>query len=81
MGLLMNHLGVDSNIRVVFDAGDSKLADDDDEEEEEVEMIELSELRSLFSRPLIAQMINSHQFQASFSLKSTLSLQEQSVKL
>lgn len=31
MGLLMNHLGVDENIRVVFDAGDSKLEGLDDE--------------------------------------------------
>ncbi|KAG9014327.1 hypothetical protein FRB94_012733 [Tulasnella sp. JGI-2019a] len=31
MGLLMNHLGVDEYIRVVFDAGDSKLEGLDDE--------------------------------------------------
>lgn len=31
MGLLMNHLAVDENIRVVFDAGDSKLEGLEDE--------------------------------------------------
>lgn len=34
-GLLMNHLGSDSTMRVVFDAGDAKVEDSDDEEEEE----------------------------------------------
>ncbi|ODN82310.1 hypothetical protein L202_02588 [Cryptococcus amylolentus CBS 6039] len=35
MGLLMNHLGVDDKMRVVFDAGD---AGDEEDEEEELEM-------------------------------------------
>lgn len=30
-GLLMNHLGSDSNMRVVFDAGDAKVLDPEDE--------------------------------------------------
>lgn len=34
MGLLMNHLGVDEKMRVVFDAGDSKLEDFEEEHEE-----------------------------------------------
>ena len=32
-GLLMNHLGSDSTMRVVFDAGDAKVEDSDEEEE------------------------------------------------
>ncbi|GAA5924910.1 hypothetical protein JCM1841_005365 [Sporobolomyces salmonicolor] len=40
-GILMNHLGCDGNMKVVFDAGDAKLEcdeeDEDDEQEEEEE--------------------------------------------
>ena len=34
-GLLMNHLGSDSNMRVVFDAGDAKVLDPEDENDQE----------------------------------------------
>jgi hypothetical protein len=44
MGLLMNHLAVDVNMRVVLDAGDSKL-DKEAEEEEVLGVIDLGELR------------------------------------
>ena len=30
-GLLMNHLGIDSNMRVVFDSGDSKVVDEEED--------------------------------------------------
>ncbi|EJU03625.1 barren [Dacryopinax primogenitus] len=33
MGLLMNHLGVDGSLRIVFDAGDCKLEEEDIEED------------------------------------------------
>jgi condensin complex subunit 2 len=36
-GLLMNHLGSDSNMRVVFDAGDAKVDGGDEDEDEEEE--------------------------------------------
>jgi condensin complex subunit 2 len=51
-GILMNHLGCDGSMRVVFDAGDAKLEDDEDkvdEEEEEVEehmKVDISKLKS-----------------------------------
>jgi hypothetical protein len=50
----MNHLGCDGSMRVVFDAGDAKLEDDEDkvdEEEEEVEehmKVDISKLKSQF---------------------------------
>jgi condensin complex subunit 2 len=34
-GILMNHLGCDSGMKVVFDAGDAKLDEDEDDEVEE----------------------------------------------
>lgn len=35
-GILMNHLGCDGNMKVVFDAGDAKLeASEEDEEDEQ----------------------------------------------
>jgi condensin complex subunit 2 len=34
-GLLMNHLGSDSNMRVVFDAGDAKVLDPEDDNDQE----------------------------------------------
>lgn len=46
MGLLMNHLGVDEYIRVVFDAGDSKLEGLDDETPDAESIpIDLTEIR------------------------------------
>lgn len=38
-GILMNHLGCDGNMKVVFDAGDAKLecVEEEDEDEEEAE--------------------------------------------
>lgn len=52
----MNHLGCDASMRVVFDAGDAKLEDDEDkeaqeeeEEEEEYTKLDISKLRSMFS--------------------------------
>lgn len=35
----MNHLGVDPKMRVVFDSGDSKLAEEDEEEEDEAHQV------------------------------------------
>ena len=34
-GILMNHLGCDGSMKVVFDAGDAKLDCDEEDEEEE----------------------------------------------
>jgi condensin complex subunit 2 len=46
MGLLMNHLGVDGKGRVVFDAGDTGVDEEDGEEEQaEDEMVDLTKLR------------------------------------
>ncbi|KZP01619.1 barren [Calocera viscosa TUFC12733] len=51
MGLLMNHLGVDGSLRIVFDASDCKL-EEDDVEEELSEMkgaeVDLSSLRAKY---------------------------------
>lgn len=49
MGLLMNHLAVDEKLRVVFDAGDSRL-EGVDEENPDVEglPVDLTELRAKF---------------------------------
>ncbi|KDQ19090.1 hypothetical protein BOTBODRAFT_28583 [Botryobasidium botryosum FD-172 SS1] len=47
MGLLMNHLGVDKQMRVVFDAGDTKLADEEDEGEV-IDTVELGDIRANF---------------------------------
>lgn len=61
-GLLMNHLGSDSNMRVVFDAGDAKVDGDEDEDEDEEEEddgldddeklpeVDISKLRSEFRK-------------------------------
>lgn len=46
MGLLMNHLGVDGKGRVVFDAGDAMIGDEDEElAEADEELVDLSRLR------------------------------------
>lgn len=46
MGLLMNHLSVDEKIRVVFDAGDSRLEGLDEESPELISLpVDLTELR------------------------------------
>lgn len=67
-GILMNHLGCDGNMKVVFDAGDAKVALDEEEEgadveeEEEEEIgvkVDLSKLRgglcSSFSRSPVSR--------------------------
>jgi condensin complex subunit 2 len=47
-GILMNHLGVDGRMKVVFDAGEGRVGDDEDEdeseEEEEYVKVDLSRL-------------------------------------
>lgn len=50
-GLLLNHLGVDAKMRVVFDSGDSKITDNDDEENDEAQqVVDLEAIRGeLFS--------------------------------
>ena len=50
MGLLMNHLGVDGKGRVVFDAGDAGVDDEEDEElpVEDTEDVDLTKLRGMF---------------------------------
>jgi hypothetical protein len=54
-GILMNHLGCDSGMKVVFDAGDAKLDDEDDEEEgaendEEIgKVVDIGRLKGSFS--------------------------------
>ncbi len=45
MGLLMNHLGVDGKGRVVFDAGDAGVEEEDEAAREEGEMVDLTKLR------------------------------------
>lgn len=51
MGLLMNHLGVDGKGRVVFDAGDAGVEEEDEEAQlEEDELIDLTKLRGQLSR-------------------------------
>lgn len=45
MGLLMNHLGVDGKGRVVFDAGDAGVEEEDEVAQEEEEMVDLAKLR------------------------------------
>jgi condensin complex subunit 2 len=45
MGLLMNHLGVDSKMRVVLDSGDSNILDEEEEEPDLHQTIDLSEIR------------------------------------
>jgi hypothetical protein len=44
----MNHLGVDSKMRVVFDSGDSKIAAEEDgqDDEELDQVIDLEHIRS-----------------------------------
>ena len=52
-GLLMNHLGVDSRMRVVFDSGDSKITGDEEDEQDEQDVhqtIDLEHIRSESSR-------------------------------
>ena len=54
-GLLMNHLGSDSTMRVVFDAGDAKIDDGDEEnvdeeddldDDEKLPLVDISKLKS-----------------------------------
>ncbi|GMK59486.1 hypothetical protein CspeluHIS016_0800920 [Cutaneotrichosporon spelunceum] len=44
-GLLMNHLGIDGTGRVVFDAGDAVVEDEDEDEEMEDTFVDVSALR------------------------------------
>jgi condensin complex subunit 2 len=47
MGLLLNHLGVDGKGRLVFDAGDVTVGDEDDEmDPADEDMVDLASLRS-----------------------------------
>ena len=47
MGLLLNHLGVDGKGRLVFDAGDATVGDDEEEMDPlDDEMVDLAALRS-----------------------------------
>jgi condensin complex subunit 2 len=47
MGLLLNHLGVDGKGRLVFDAGDATVGDEEDElDPRDDEMCDLTDLRS-----------------------------------
>ena len=48
MGLLMNHLSVDGKGRVVFDAGDAVVEEEDETEEEADELVDLAKLRGEF---------------------------------
>lgn len=54
----MNHLGCDGNMKVVFDAGDAKLENDEDDEEDvetEAELqMDLSKLRG--TSPLLSSV-------------------------
>jgi condensin complex subunit 2 len=46
MGLLLNHLGVDGKGRLVFDAGDATVGDDEEETDPlDDEMVDLVALR------------------------------------
>ena len=55
-GLLMNHLAVDNNLRVVFDASDTPGGADEDEPEEAVTiLVPLDALRSKFDLESIAE--------------------------
>jgi hypothetical protein len=46
MGLLLNHLGVDGKGRLVFDAGDATVGDDEDEiDPRDEEMVDLTDLK------------------------------------
>lgn len=60
MGLLMNHLAVDEKLRVVFDAGDSRL-EGVDEENPDVESlpVDLTELRGTLSARITTQAAGS----------------------
>lgn len=50
-GLLMNHLSVDSKMRVVFDSGDSQLTEEDEEEDDEAyQMVDLEHIRCTWRR-------------------------------
>jgi condensin complex subunit 2 len=50
MGLLLNHLGVDGKGRLVFDAGDVTVGDEDDEmDPADEDMVDLASLRSEFT--------------------------------
>jgi hypothetical protein len=46
MGLLLNHLGVDGKGRLVFDAGDATVGDEEDEiDPRDEEMVDLTDLK------------------------------------
>ncbi|KAG8919223.1 hypothetical protein FRC02_001817 [Tulasnella sp. 418] len=75
MGLLMNHLGVDEKLRVVFDAGDSRLEDFGEVPEEVISLpVDLSELRDKFVPSLdeirhksITQSLGDFRFSSDFT--------------
>ncbi|KAF8317160.1 barren [Clavulina sp. PMI_390] len=46
-GLLMNHLGVNYQMRVVFDSGDSKITEEDDDEDPDIEqVVDIDQIRT-----------------------------------
>ena len=47
MGLLMNHLGVDGRGRVVFDAGDAGVEEEDEQTQAVEELVDLTKLRGM----------------------------------
>jgi len=60
MGLLLNHLGVDGKGRLVFDAGDATVGDEEDEMDPlDDEMVDLAALRSRFVEMFVADKQNS----------------------
>ncbi len=47
----MNHLGIDGTGRVVFDAGDAVVQDEDEEDEEDDTLVDVSALREFIPTP------------------------------
>ena len=63
MGLLMNHLGVDSKMRVVFDSGDSNVLDEEEEEPDMHQTIDLNEIRGVqLPFPFLAEILRRNSF-------------------
>ena len=59
MGLLLNHLGVDGKGRLVFDAGDATVGDEEDEMDPlDEEMVDLAALRSRSMETFVADLQN-----------------------
>ncbi|KAK4684170.1 condensin complex subunit 2, partial [Tremellales sp. Uapishka_1] len=70
-GLLMNHLGVDGKGRVVFDAGDAGIEEEDEEEDQaEEEMVELEKLREFIPDQEQLEELNISETLADFRFSS-----------